>query len=70
MIGDEEKGDGASHIEHHNSSSKANTLQAEDDDDARASFLPLPEASENSREEEMQGPERNPLSGGRDAIDA
>jgi hypothetical protein len=78
MIGGEEKGDGASHIEHHDSSGKANGLRA-DDDNAGASSLPLSEASENSRQgrnhvvqsrEELQGPQRNPFSGGRDAIDA
>jgi hypothetical protein len=78
MIGDEEKGDRASHIEHHDSSGKANSLGA-DDDNAGASSLPLSEASENSRQgrnhdvqsrEELQGPQRNPFSGGRDAIDA
>jgi hypothetical protein len=76
MIGNEEKADGASHIEHHDSSAKANALEAEEYG-AGAGFPPLSENSHQrghhivqTREEEMQGPRRKPLGDDRDATDA
>jgi len=79
MIGNEEKADGAPHIQHHDSSAKAITLEMEEDG-AGTGFPPLSDAAENShqrghhnvqpREEEMQGPQRKPLGDDGDATDA
>ena len=81
MIGDEEKNDGASHVEHHDSLGALNVLEAEDEHATRASFLPPTEGSENGHqegnhdvkgdaEEEMRGVRQSPLSTGRDVTDS
>jgi hypothetical protein len=38
MIGDEEKGDGTSHAEHHESTGRSNVLETEDETAAGTSF--------------------------------
>jgi hypothetical protein len=79
MIGDEEKGEGASHVEHHDPSGKMNVLEAEDENAAGGSLLPLTEVSGNRHEggnhdvqygEEMRGSQTSPLRANRDATDS
>jgi hypothetical protein len=81
MIGDEEKNDGASHVEHHDSLGALNVLEAEDEHATQASFLPPTEGSENGHQEgnhdvkgdaegEMRGVRQSPLSTGRDVTDS
>lgn len=80
MIGNEEKGDGVSHIDHQDSAGRTNLLDGDDESAAEASSSPLADNPEKGRQEghdptkggaeEIRGSLNSQVSAGRDASDS
>lgn len=80
MIGNEEKGDGVSHIEHQDSAGRTNLLDGDDESAAEASSSPLADNPEKGHQEghdptkggaeEIRASLNSQISAGRDASDS